>query len=758
MKFIALLCLAIGAASLQCPVFKCETLNKGVCAQVTKDRVVLNDRGCNYDSPCLLNNVWGSYSSVTTMKTIKCEAKDEERQLEEELDAMSYASQFRRRLQIYEPDFLESDNKDTQPDTGEDNQKNEEISPRVAEGDGEVIAPQGGDEPQDVPIENKEDKPEGIELEDKPEGIEIENKPTVEATENEPTEEATENDPKEEATEDKPTEEATENEPKPPVNEKEEDIPIIEEEEEKADENEVKEQPQPDETSDKDKDSVVDNSDIPIISEEEDSLSPDKPETTNSKDDKADANRPIDDPASSDEPKPQEKPTDIPENTSTYTFEEWEVLKNDKLKTMKDSLTPEEYQIEEKKLYDQQADLLEKLKSTNSITSEQEDTLRNEIENYRAQTEAQPNETPKGDTTSSQPTGDTNSPQTADTNPPETSGDTNPPETTVDTNPPETAGDTNPPETTGDTNPPETAGDTNPPETSADTNPPETSGDTNPPETSGDTNPPASVEDTTTPKPVDNTVPESTEEGALSDKPKDENEPKVPLSDDKDAESAGDTKTEPEPVEEEPEEKIDIEDEDAEPDELEEIPPIDIDSDDGEEVVDIDDTPEEITVIVMPNVFTVRNGKAYCKFEKKKNFKSDNELQECESSDDCELEDGSKTQCTCGLDGKAYCQPHMFSSMFERFAESCSDYGYVDKDTYYAWKLIYENYIPINTAPGCAENVFRQLKEAIESAKETNVDEFMQDEGSEVSDEGSEPDTENGVILGLSLILAMLIV
>jgi hypothetical protein len=47
---------------------------------------------------------------------------------------------------------------------------------------------------------------------------------------------------------------------------------------------------------------------------------------------------------------------------------------------------------------------------------------------------------------------------------------------------------------------------------------------------------------------------------------------------------------------------------------------------------------------------------------------------ECFNSTDCLLEDGSFGPCVCGLDGKSYCMPSLFSSMYDYFWEYCADH------------------------------------------------------------------------------------
>jgi len=91
----------------------------------------------------------------------------------------------------------------------------------------------------------------------------------------------------------------------------------------------------------------------------------------------------------------------------------------------------------------------------------------------------------------------------------------------------------------------------------------------------------------------------------------------------------------------------------------------------------------------------------------KKEFASGNLPKECNSNTDCLLEDGTYTECICGLDGKAYCVPSWDSSAFEDFWSLC-DQGIQFKDLYY-WVLYKRNYPSFVSRVDCSLMLFQEL-------------------------------------------------
>lgn len=80
----------------------------------------------------------------------------------------------------------------------------------------------------------------------------------------------------------------------------------------------------------------------------------------------------------------------------------------------------------------------------------------------------------------------------------------------------------------------------------------------------------------------------------------------------------------------------------------------------------------------------------------------------CESEDDCELIDGSKSECQCSMNGKSFCKPKMSSSIFEVFWEICEDKKMTEK-IMNEWKLVENEWIPSLNEPECAELVLSDL-------------------------------------------------
>lgn len=88
----------------------------------------------------------------------------------------------------------------------------------------------------------------------------------------------------------------------------------------------------------------------------------------------------------------------------------------------------------------------------------------------------------------------------------------------------------------------------------------------------------------------------------------------------------------------------------------------DIVSDDEEAAFDLGDTY---------NTVEECQNSPICVQNESKNLASDNYDTPCESDDDCELANGTNTECVCALDENAYCRPHWQSDYFQDRYDLC---------------------------------------------------------------------------------------
>jgi hypothetical protein len=152
------------------------------------------------------------------------------------------------------------------------------------------------------------------------------------------------------------------------------------------------------------------------------------------------------------------------------------------------------------------------------------------------------------------------------------------------------------------------------------------------------------------------------------------------------------------------------------------------------------DDPKEDAKPVGPQILLIDH-KAFCKYQANRNFRDVAITKLCSDSSDCVLEDGTQTECVCGLDGNAYCQPDMFSSLFEMFWSDCVEKKSVDIDVYSIWKSSHDFYIPALTQKSCMSGIFKEIGEASRFIEEL--------------DGG---DVEGSLIVGLGLLLVAFIV
>ena len=73
-------------------------------------------------------------------------------------------------------------------------------------------------------------------------------------------------------------------------------------------------------------------------------------------------------------------------------------------------------------------------------------------------------------------------------------------------------------------------------------------------------------------------------------------------------------------------------------------------------------------------------------------FSPSHNLLRCGSSQDCILENGSETDCVCGLDGNSYCLPHSSSAVFDEFWKECDRWGNFSRYKYWKKWVYYSSY------------------------------------------------------------------
>lgn len=102
-----------------------------------------------------------------------------------------------------------------------------------------------------------------------------------------------------------------------------------------------------------------------------------------------------------------------------------------------------------------------------------------------------------------------------------------------------------------------------------------------------------------------------------------------------------------------------------------------------------------------------------CDSDSDKNLKSGSWDDECDSDDDCELNDGTNASCECHVNGKSYCTPDLESDYFEEWHTLCED-GDANEVyyTYFAtkanWYTLFEH---IESDFDCATDVAEEYKE-----------------------------------------------
>lgn len=91
------------------------------------------------------------------------------------------------------------------------------------------------------------------------------------------------------------------------------------------------------------------------------------------------------------------------------------------------------------------------------------------------------------------------------------------------------------------------------------------------------------------------------------------------------------------------------------------------------------------------------------KRDKDQELKDGENPRQCNTSADCELENGEFAECLCGLDGNSWCRAEWGSEYFDDFWDECDDEDdEVDYDFYTLWASYRTLYSELITAPDCA--------------------------------------------------------
>jgi len=101
-------------------------------------------------------------------------------------------------------------------------------------------------------------------------------------------------------------------------------------------------------------------------------------------------------------------------------------------------------------------------------------------------------------------------------------------------------------------------------------------------------------------------------------------------------------------------------------------------------------------------------------FESNKGLASGSHPKDCQSDDDCLLEDGSRSSCLCGFRGvgqlnstSGVCQPHQSDPIFISNWVACNSERLIEnRDVGFYYKVIHETYAVVHASPlPCAQSV-----------------------------------------------------
>ena len=84
----------------------------------------------------------------------------------------------------------------------------------------------------------------------------------------------------------------------------------------------------------------------------------------------------------------------------------------------------------------------------------------------------------------------------------------------------------------------------------------------------------------------------------------------------------------------------------------------------------------------------------------------------CQSSADCQLDNGSFAACICGLDGNMYCAPGLGAEVFHGLWDLCqsSATGQINTADYEHYLMLQRYYVQYISAPSCARSIFSEFQ------------------------------------------------
>lgn len=135
----------------------------------------------------------------------------------------------------------------------------------------------------------------------------------------------------------------------------------------------------------------------------------------------------------------------------------------------------------------------------------------------------------------------------------------------------------------------------------------------------------------------------------------------------------------------------------------------------------------------------------------KKELKSGFHPKPCKSNNDCELKDGTKSECQCSMNGDSFCKPNMSSDLFEKYWSLCED-NRMTPTIMEQWKIVTEGWVPHLKEPDCAEIVLSDLRIVGNANVEYHI-ENGEEEGEEDSSDG-----EGAIALAISALISLILI
>lgn len=92
-----------------------------------------------------------------------------------------------------------------------------------------------------------------------------------------------------------------------------------------------------------------------------------------------------------------------------------------------------------------------------------------------------------------------------------------------------------------------------------------------------------------------------------------------------------------------------------------------------------------------------------------------------EEDESCLLEDGTYSECACGMDGKSYCKPSPSDTPFDDYWSECDKHDNVVNALFFNYyDMMHSYYIEYETTPDCGNDVFTELVMLDESVPDSD--------------------------------------